>query len=552
MIRRKSQSKTVDIQDSPQSFDDFALRLGDVMRGERATMGKSLLDVQRELRIKASYIAAIENCDPSAFDTPGFIAGYVRSYARYLGMDPDEAFAAFCAESGFSVAHGMSKDASTIRKPQPGEIARPKARDPLTEPKLAFAPAGDSFLSRIEPGAIGSSLVLIALISGIGYGGWTVLQEVQRVQLAPVEQTPIVLSELDPLDAARAPQADAGQGAVDVADSGAAGVFTPPTNEAFDRLYRPQALDVPVLIARDAPISTLDPDSGGLFAGAGSGSGLPQVQDSALAVAALDAGLAQTPVAAPLEFGQGVRVVAARPAWVQVKDDTGAVLYSGVMNAGDTWAVPQGAADPVIKVGESGAVYFAVNGKLHGPAGPRGAVTNNLALDGALIVAGYDAVAPASDPDLAPVLAKLAPGAGAAAPTTQLAAAPVGTQVPQPQVLAASTPGVTIVASREAWVRVKAPSGATIYEAIMQPGDTYQVPQTETPPTIRTGDAGAVYFAVNGKTYGPYGANGAVADNLALSVSTVTQTMAAADPAQNRELAKVVAELNAVQTSTQD
>ncbi len=60
------------------------------MRGERATMGKSLLDVQRELRIKAAYIAAIENRDPSAFDTPGFIAGYVRSYARYLGMDPDE------------------------------------------------------------------------------------------------------------------------------------------------------------------------------------------------------------------------------------------------------------------------------------------------------------------------------------------------------------------------------------------------------------------------------------------------------------------------------
>ncbi len=59
------------------------------MRGERATMGKTLLDVQRELKIKAAYIAAIENADPSAFETPGFIAGYVRSYARYLGMDPE-------------------------------------------------------------------------------------------------------------------------------------------------------------------------------------------------------------------------------------------------------------------------------------------------------------------------------------------------------------------------------------------------------------------------------------------------------------------------------
>lgn len=71
----------------PPGFDDPDIRLGDLMRGERATLGKSLLDVQRELRIRASYVAAIENCDISAFDTPSFIAGYVRSYARYLGMD---------------------------------------------------------------------------------------------------------------------------------------------------------------------------------------------------------------------------------------------------------------------------------------------------------------------------------------------------------------------------------------------------------------------------------------------------------------------------------
>ena len=49
-----------------KGFDGFDLRLGDLMRGERATMGKSLLDVQRELKIKAAYIAAIENADPSS------------------------------------------------------------------------------------------------------------------------------------------------------------------------------------------------------------------------------------------------------------------------------------------------------------------------------------------------------------------------------------------------------------------------------------------------------------------------------------------------------
>ena len=186
----------------PSGFDAFELRLGDLMRGERATLGKSLLDVQRELRIKASYIAAIENADPDAFYTPGFIAGYVRSYARYLDMDPDKAFDAFCNESGFSVAHGMSAEASVVKKPTREErLSRQAEHDIFSRPAMPFAPGGDSFFARIEPAAIGSSLILVALIGAIGFGGWSVLKEVQRVQVSPVDQTPVVLSDLDPLQA---------------------------------------------------------------------------------------------------------------------------------------------------------------------------------------------------------------------------------------------------------------------------------------------------------------------------------------------------------------
>ncbi len=228
MIGRKSPKSSHDkIVPKPRGFDDFELRLGDVMRGERATLGKSLLDVQRELRIKASYIAAIENCDPTAFDTPGFIAGYVRSYARYLGMDPDDTYAVFCAESGFETAHGMS-DAASSRKKADLPVATVPARDPFSQPALPFAPSNDSLLSRIEPGAIGSTLVLLLLLGGLGYGGYTVLQEVQRVQLAPVDQTPVVLSDLDPLQTQTQSNESTDQNA-SVADAGAAaGVFTPP------------------------------------------------------------------------------------------------------------------------------------------------------------------------------------------------------------------------------------------------------------------------------------------------------------------------------------
>jgi cytoskeletal protein RodZ len=102
-------------------YDMFDVPLGDLMRGERATLGKSLLDVERELRIRATYIAAIENGDIDAFQSAGFIAGYVRSYARYLGMDTERTFQRFCEETGFRGVHGGTLPART-----PSRLAEPR------------------------------------------------------------------------------------------------------------------------------------------------------------------------------------------------------------------------------------------------------------------------------------------------------------------------------------------------------------------------------------------------------------------------------------------
>ncbi|WP_121629766.1 RodZ domain-containing protein [Tropicibacter alexandrii] len=530
--------------DATHQEDEFALKLGDVMRGERATLGKSLLDVQRELRIKASYISAIENCDPGAFDTPGFIAGYVRSYARYLGMDPDEAFGAFCKESGFSVAHGMSQDASVVRKPtRRAEVDPARPRNPLSDPKLPFAPKSDSFLSRIEPGAVGSSLVLIALIAGIGYGGWSVLKEIQRVQVTPVDQTPVVLSQLDPLDAATAPRDDTAEA------EQTAGLFTPPSSEAFDRLYRPQALDVPVLVARDAPISTLDPDSVGVFRGS---AGLPRVQDSSRDPVAL----AQTLSGGAAVPQSGVSLIAARAAWVEVKDQDGQVILSRNLAPGDVVEVPRNAQAPRMVVGEAGALYFNVAGTVYGPAGKAGFPVSDIPLDAKSLTARYTPAEAGTDTDLLTVMvaqglsgpAQAAPVAGAPSAPVQLADV---ADAPQPQtgpgapkVFADARPGVTVVAVAETWVEVTAPSGKKLLAQVLQAGDTYHVPQTDQPPVIFSGNAGGVYFAVNGKTFGPYGPSGQFGRNLALSADAVTQKMQVADLTRNTQLAKVVAELN--------
>ncbi len=410
MILRRFTRKVAVEEAKPGGFDSFDLRLGDLMRGERATMGKSLLDVERELRIKASYVAAIENANPDAFDTPGFIPGYVRSYARYLNMDPDRAFATFCNESGFSIAHGMSAAASSVRRSDtslPRATGRGDAR--LTAPSMPFVPASESMFSRIEPGAIGSVAVLIALIGAIGYGGWSVLNEVQRVQVSAVENTPDVLADLDPLAGA---QRRASQGAVtgDAANSGqgedviATAGITAPEGDNLDRLYRPEALDVPVMVARDGPISTLDPMRGGTLPGVS----VASVEPSAIEPSAIDTAIAS--IVSPQVVADapgGVQMVAVRAAWVRVRAADGTVIFEGIMNGGDTYDVPLTEVPPTLRVGESGAIYFKVAGQHYGPAGPRGSVTSNLALLPADLIETLEVADLAQDSDLERYVAEL-------------------------------------------------------------------------------------------------------------------------------------------------
>ena len=97
-----------------------------------------------------------------------------------------------------------------------------------------------------------------------------------------------------------------------------------------------------------------------------------------------------------------------------------------------------------------------------------------------------------------------------------------------------------LIAVRTAWVRVTGPDGSTIYERIMEPGETYVVPQTEDPARLRIGESGAVYFAVNGQHYGPVGPNGSVSSNVALSADALRERYQVADLNADSALAEWV------------
>jgi len=367
----------------PMGFDDFDVRLGDLMRGERATLGKSLLDVQRDLKIKASYIAAIENADISAFDSPGFIAGFVRSYARYLGMDPDHAFERFCREANFEVAHGMSAAASSST--MTAKRARTEAgRDSISSGSMVFGQPQESWFSRVEPGALGSFAVLVALIGALGYGGWSILQEVQRVQLAPVDQAPNVVAELDPLGNVTPVPKDQ---PAETADAGTTGV----TADPLARLARPQVLDVPVMTSRDGPIAAIDVDRAGTLSSA----------DATQPGVAPATGAAVQVVA---EVNPGVEILAVRPSWVQVSAADGTVLFEKILDAGERYSIPLLEDAPLLRSGNSGSVYFLVNGQTFGPASPGANVVRNLALSAENLSTTYTVADLSVDADLAEIL----------------------------------------------------------------------------------------------------------------------------------------------------
>ena len=178
-------------------FDSYTLLLGEELRGERATLGKSLLQVQKDLKIKAAYISAIENCDLDAFPNKGFVAGYIRSYARYLNLNPEEIYERFCTESGFSSQDGSRRLDSTDRYKNRG------LKDYNIETQLDWKPSYVG-LQEVDSSLFSRSywffwpfLVASLILFGISFGAWKVLIDIQKLKIVPADNLPMIMSEMN-------------------------------------------------------------------------------------------------------------------------------------------------------------------------------------------------------------------------------------------------------------------------------------------------------------------------------------------------------------------
>ncbi len=101
------------------------MSLGERFRAAREQRGLTLSDVAEQVRIRSVYLAAIEEDNWKAIGAPVYIRGFLRTYARFLGLDPEEAVSQFNAGEGTSPGPvaAPSKASSFDMRPQGGSLA---------------------------------------------------------------------------------------------------------------------------------------------------------------------------------------------------------------------------------------------------------------------------------------------------------------------------------------------------------------------------------------------------------------------------------------------
>ena len=62
--------------------------LGETLREARDAMGRSLAQVEEATRIRTVYLQALEEEDHGRLPPPVYVRGFLKSYAQYLGLDP--------------------------------------------------------------------------------------------------------------------------------------------------------------------------------------------------------------------------------------------------------------------------------------------------------------------------------------------------------------------------------------------------------------------------------------------------------------------------------
>ena len=94
-------------------------------------------------------------------------------------------------------------------------------------------------------------------------------------------------------------------------------------------------------------------------------------------------------------------ILAVRPSWVRVNAADGTVLFEKILDAGERYSVPPLETAAVFRTGNSGSIYFVVDGVAYGPVAPGAQVAKDITLSPEALVQGFAQADLTQDEDLA-------------------------------------------------------------------------------------------------------------------------------------------------------
>jgi cytoskeleton protein RodZ len=119
--------------------------LGEEFRSAREARGLTLSDVAEQIHIRSVYLNAIENEDWKSIGAPVYVRGFIRTYARFLGKDAEDAV-------------GRFNQTSPVERP--------------VVPSASAATLSDNERSGPSLWAVIATLVAVLLVGFVGYEWW--------------------------------------------------------------------------------------------------------------------------------------------------------------------------------------------------------------------------------------------------------------------------------------------------------------------------------------------------------------------------------------------
>ena len=313
------------------------MTVGNDLRARRMELGIDLKEIAGYLRIQPSYLDAIEAEDFRELPGGAYTIGFVKTYARALGLDQETIANAFRREQAGAM-----------------QVAPLRIHTQMAESRVPTIP-----------------LVAAALlVAAAAWIGWAYVGS--RGHTSPVTETvPAVPDRLVPAAPASPVVPATEAGASEAVQAGAA-VTPAPAGSASP--LQPATSAVPGIPA-SMPFT---PPGGGDADEARNDTDQP-VQSAGVRTAPVNQDTGAGSVLGSAANVSRAEIHTSEDSWIQIHDAAHTAIYTGVMHAGDVYKLPN-APGYTFTTGNAGAVTLVVDGVAGQALGSPGQVLRNVAV----------------------------------------------------------------------------------------------------------------------------------------------------------------------------